>query len=165
MSARRPTRITTRSLAVVAGLGLAGAGLALPASADEQPVDLRILSFNDFHGRIGSGADDVGDDAVAVGMACFVEEQRAENPNTLLVSGGDSIGGTTFTSFIADDEPTLDVLNELNLDVSALGNHEFDQGRTDVDDRVIPYSDFPWLAANIVDDNTGDLAYDPYVIL
>jgi len=143
-------------------------GLDVPEPGDPGDpdlVDLRVLSFNDFHGRIGSDEDNVGDDAVAAGMACYVDQQRAENDNTLLVSGGDNIGGTTFTSFIDDDYPTLDVLNELDLDVSVLGNHEFDQGREDVDDRVLGYSDFPWIAANIIDDNTGDLAYDPYTIV
>lgn len=143
-------------------------GLDVPGGegpGDPDLVELNILSFNDFHGRIGSTDDNVGDPAVAAGMACFVANQRAENENTLLVSGGDNIGGTTFTSFIADDEPTLDVLNELDLDVSVLGNHEFDQGREDVDGRVLNYSDFPWIAANIVDDNTGELAYDPYTMV
>lgn len=143
-----------------------GSGEIAPMDVEVQqaPIDLRILSFNDFHGRIGSGADEVGDDAVAVGMACFVDAQSADNPNTLLVSAGDNIGGTTFTSFIDQDFPTLDVMLELGVDVSAFGNHEFDQGRTDVDERVVPYTSggdgFSWIGANIIDNATGEPAYD-----
>ncbi|MGC0272457.1 ExeM/NucH family extracellular endonuclease [Pseudactinotalea sp. Z1739] len=139
-------------------------GLDVPDDEPGELVDLSILSFNDLHGRIGSSADNVGDPAVAASMACFAQNYRDQNANTLLVSAGDNIGATTFTSFIDQDFPTLDVLNELGLDAVALGNHEFDQGRADVDERVIPYSDFPWIAANIVDD-AGELVYDPYVIV
>lgn len=140
-------------------------GIEVPEPVDPpESVDLSVLSFNDFHGRIGSNDDAVGEPATAVAMACLIEDYRDANDNTLLVSAGDNIGASTFTSFIDQDFPTLDVLNELELDVSALGNHEFDQGQSDLDERVIPHSEFPWIAANIVDE-AGNEVYDPYVIV
>ena len=51
------------------------------------------------------------------------------------------------TSFIAKDKPTIDALNEAGLDVSSVGNHEFDQGYDDLIDRVMaPYdaATNPW---------------------
>src|SRR5699024_10205498 len=90
---------------------------------DGGEVDLDILSINDFPGRIEAGGDSAG----AAVLACAVEGFEEENPNTLFVSAGDNIGASTFTSFVADDEPTMDVLNAMDLDVSALGNHEFDK--------------------------------------
>ncbi|WBU37427.1 ExeM/NucH family extracellular endonuclease [Homoserinibacter sp. YIM 151385] len=128
--------------------------------APAQPVDIDILSFNDFHGRIEAAPPAAGA-AVLGGLA---RDLRAANPNTLVVSAGDSVGASTFTSFIQQDQPTIDALNAIGLDATALGNHEFDQGRDDVDDRLIPESDFPYLGANVYDRETGEPAFDEYAI-
>ena len=122
------------------------------------PVDIDIVSINDFHGRLEASAPAAGA-AVLGGM---VNAYRAANPNTLFVSAGDNIGASTFTSFIQDDQPTIDALNAIGLDASAFGNHEFDQGQADVDNRILPAADWPYLGANIYDKATGDPAYDGY---
>ena len=122
------------------------------------PVDIDIVSINDFHGRLEASAPAAGA-AVLGGM---VDAYRAANPNTLFVSAGDNIGASTFTSFIQDDQPTIDALNAIGLDASAFGNHEFDQGQADVDNRILPAADWPYLGANIYDKATGDPAYDGY---
>lgn len=125
------------------------------SSEDDALVDFSIVASNDFHGRLEESASV---------LACTVDQHREENPNTIFASAGDNIGGSTFTSFIQQDEPTIEALNAMDLDVSALGNHEFDQGAADMDDRVIPMSDFPWIGANIRDAATGEHLYDPYYI-
>lgn len=127
-------------------------------SSAPAPVAVDIVSVNDFHGRIeASGA--VAGAAVMGGM---VDSYRASNPNTLFVGAGDFIGASTFTSFIQDDIPTLDILNEIGLDTSAFGNHEFDQGRADVDERILPYIDWDYLAANLYEMGTDEPAYQEY---
>ena len=130
-------------------------------STTPPPVEIDILTINDLHGRLEAGSGAAG---VAV-LGGLVEATRAANPNTLFISAGDSIGASTFTSFIQNDEPTLDALNAMGLDLSALGNHEFDQGRADVDDRVIPNSDFPYLGANIYEKGTQTPAYQEYEVI
>ena len=122
-----------------------------------------LLTFNDFHGRLeaGGGTSPVAGAAVLAGA---IEAFRAQNPATLVASAGDSIGASTFTSFVQQDTPTLDFLDLIRLDASALGNHELDQGRADMDDRVIPSTDFPWLAANLYDRATGAAAFDEYAL-
>ncbi len=125
------------------------------------PIEIDILTINDLHGRLEAAPPAAG---VAV-LGGLVEATRAANPNTLFISAGDSIGASTFTSFIQNDEPTLDALNAMGLDLSALGNHEFDQGRADVDDRVIPNSDFPYLGANIYEKGTQTPAYQEYEVI
>lgn len=127
-------------------------------SAERQPVEIDILTINDFHGRIEASPPAAG----AAVLGGLVNQYRADNPNTLFVSAGDSLGASTFTSFIQDDQPTIDVLNAIGLDVSALGNHEFDRGRIDLDSRIIPAVDFPYLGANVYDRVTGEPAYDEY---
>ncbi|WP_188037512.1 ExeM/NucH family extracellular endonuclease [Actinotalea sp. JY-7885] len=119
-------------------------------------VEIDLLGINDFHGRI----EPDGVTAGAAVLAGAVDAYRAANPSTLFVSAGDNIGASTFTSFVGQDRPTLDALDAMGLDVSAVGNHELDQGRVDLDDRVIPRADFPYLAANLYDRATGEPAYD-----
>lgn len=131
-------------------------------TATTPPVEIDILGINDFHGRLEAGGTSSPLVAGAAVLAGAVDAFRAENPDTLFVSAGDSIGASTFTSFIQQDNPTIDALNEMGLDVTALGNHEFDQGRNDIDTRVVPRSDFPYLAANVYETGTTTPAYDEY---
>ena len=70
-------------------------------------------------------------------LAGAVKQIRAQHPNTVFAAAGDLIGASTFESFIAHDKPTLDALNEAGLEVSAVGNHEFDQGYDDLVNRVM----------------------------
>ncbi|MFC7530576.1 ExeM/NucH family extracellular endonuclease [Actinoplanes sp. GCM10030250] len=117
------------------------------------PVDLQLLSINDFHGRLESpstvNGQAVGGAAQLVGL---VDQLRAANPNTAWISAGDNIGASTFISAIDNDNPTIDVLNEGGLAVSAVGNHEFDKGLADLQGRVDERADFPLLAANVYKD-------------
>ena len=122
------------------------------------PVDIDILSINDFHGRL-EAAPPIAGAAVLGGM---IDSYRAANPNTAFVGAGDLIGASTFTSFILNDEPTIDALHAAGLDASAFGNHEFDQGRSDVDDRIVPRAEWDYLSANIYDRATGEPAYQQY---
>jgi 5'-nucleotidase len=118
------------------------------------PVDLQLLSINDFHGRLESpstaGGQAVGGAAQLVGL---IDQLRAANPNTAWISGGDNIGASTFISAIDSDNPTIDVLNAGGLDVAAVGNHEFDKGLADLLGRVEDRADFPHLAANVYKDD------------
>ncbi|MBU2663416.1 ExeM/NucH family extracellular endonuclease [Actinoplanes bogorensis] len=121
-------------------------GLKTKASG---PVDLQLLSINDFHGRLEQPSAGNGGAAQLVGM---VNELRKANPNTAWISAGDNIGASTFISAIDNDNPTLDVLNSGKLAVSAVGNHEFDKGLADLQGRVEDRADFPYLAANVYKD-------------
>lgn len=165
----RPARAT---LAALGAVGVATLGLAtLPAGAtveDDGDVVIDLLGINDFHGRI-STQDGNG----AVALASAVQDVRAENPDTVLVSAGDNFGASTFVSMINDDVPTVEILNELDLAVSALGNHEFDQGLETLWDRIDgreetedgpawPEPEFTYLGANVV--APGDRQFDDYYV-
>lgn len=132
--------------------------IVVGVTSAKPPVTIDLLSINDFHGRLESSSTTAGA-AVLGGM---VRSYEAQNPNTLLVGAGDLIGASTFTSFIQQDQPTIDALNQIGLDVSSFGNHEFDKGRADVDNRVLEKADWPYLAANLYDRGTGKPAYQQY---
>ncbi|MET1043379.1 MAG: ExeM/NucH family extracellular endonuclease [Microbacteriaceae bacterium] len=132
-------------------------------SAEVAPVEIEILTVNDFHGRLeaATGTPPIPGAAQMGGMVNFWE---AQNPNTTFVGAGDMIGASTFTSFIQNDQPTIDALNAMGFDGSSFGNHEFDQGRADVDDRILDAADWPYVAANLYDTATGAPAYDEYFL-
>ena len=78
-----------------------------------------------------------GAEAGAAVLAGAVKQLRAANPDTVFAAAGDLIGASTFESFIQKDKPTIDALNEAGLEVSSVGNHEFDQGYNDLVNRVM----------------------------
>lgn len=98
-----------------------------------QIVDIQVLAFNDFHGNIepAAGANGLIEGTVVGGveyLATHVAQLRATNPNTIVVSAGDNIGATPFLSGMFHDEPTVEALGTVGLQVSTVGNHEFDEG-------------------------------------
>ncbi|MGM1017396.1 MAG: ExeM/NucH family extracellular endonuclease [Actinomycetota bacterium] len=126
-------------------------------SSDIPPVSIDIVTINDFHGRIEANGAAAG----AAVLAGAVAEAREDNPNTVFAAAGDLIGASTFTSFIQDDNPTIDALNAAGLDVSAAGNHEFDQGWEDLRDRVQERADWEYISANVFLTETGEPALAP----
>jgi len=137
---------------------------AIETGAASDTTDVQVLTINDFHGRI---EQDLRNGVAGAGvLAGAVDAFEAENPNTLFVSAGDNIGASTFTSFIDDDNPTIDALVAAGLDVSAVGNHEFDRGFADLTDRVLPrYEGAQFgLGANVYEKGTKTPALDEYAI-
>ncbi|POH61330.1 ExeM/NucH family extracellular endonuclease [Arthrobacter glacialis] len=135
---------------VVVGLNLGD----VPAATK----DINLLNINDFHGRI---------DANTVKFAGTVEQLRAAagDANTAFLSAGDNIGASLFASASQNDKPTIDVLNALKLQASAVGNHEFDKGYADLDGRVTAASDWDYLGANVYAKGTTTPALDEYKIV
>lgn len=127
---------------------------------DGRTVDVQILGLNELHGQLTPLSQrNPNGTSTAVGgapaLATYVENEEAENPGrTLMLASGDIMQGPAISSFF-EGKSTIEVLNEMDLDATAVGNHEFDWGR-DVLDQRISESTFPYLAANIVEDATGD---------
>lgn len=124
--------------------------LAAPAYAGDKPAKskdkdtyVQLLAFNDFHGnlqppagssgRIQTGLTPTGG-AVTVDaggveyLATTIKTLRTQNTNTITVAAGDNIGASPLISGLFHDEPAIESLNALGLDVTGVGNHEFDEG-------------------------------------
>lgn len=128
--------------------------VGLNVSGAPTPVTINLLGVNDFHGRINANT---------VKWAGTVEQltEQGGADKTLLVGAGDLIGASEFASAVQGDQPTIDMFNALGLDASAVGNHEFDQGWSDLRDRVIgPDADrnaeWDYLGANVYAKGTTD---------
>jgi 5'-nucleotidase len=162
------------------------------AGAQPAPVELRILAINDFHGylqpppggiRITDPEDKTKKIAVEAGgaehMATLVKQLRQGARNTIFVAAGDLIGASPFLSALFHDEPTIESLSMMGLEVASVGNHEFDEGKeellrmqnggchpTDGCQGPHPFlgAKFRYLAASTVEKNTGKTVFPPYAI-
>ncbi|MCQ6281259.1 bifunctional UDP-sugar hydrolase/5'-nucleotidase [Bacillus sp. EB600] len=140
-------------------------------------IDVQLLGINDLHGQLDVtrkvGGKEVGR---ADYLAAYLEQREATNPkNTLLLHAGDAVGASAPTSSLLQDEPTIKVLNKLDFDAGTLGNHEFDKGVNEMLRLVyggknpktgndFEGADFPYVAANVIDEKTGKAILPPYVV-
>jgi 5'-nucleotidase len=167
---------------------LAAAVLMLPGAAvAKQPtsVAVQLLAINDFHGNIdpptGSGGNINGTPAGGVEyLATHIKQLEATNPNrTLEVAAGDLIGGSPLVSAAFHDEPTIELMNEIGLDIAAVGNHEFDEGVDELlrmqnggchpvdgcqDGDGFAGAAFQYLAANVVYKSNGKPIFPAYKV-
>jgi 5'-nucleotidase len=182
--ARRGARIF--GLALVALVIVVAGAQAAPKDKD---VKVQLLGINDFHGNLEPPAGSSGriqevpggpqtEAGGAVYLATQLRTLRQQNPNTLTVSAGDLIGASPLLSALFHDEPTIEAMNEIGLDLNAVGNHEFDEGVTELlrmqqggcgADNSCPNgqfggANFQFLAANVVYKDTGEPIFPPYVI-
>ena len=134
--------------------------IVVGVSSEVAPVTIDLVTVNDFHGRIENESGSAAGGIAALSTA--VKQVRAENPNTVFAAAGDMVGASTFTSFIQQDNPTIDALNAAGLEVSAVGNHEFDKGFADLTDRIIPRAKWEYLGANIYKKGTDEHALPAY---
>lgn len=199
---RRPRRRATRVLAAAAGLATLGAlAAALPANAGQvdagaagkkRTVDVQLLSFNDFHGNLQPPAGSSGqvtekqpdgtekkiDAGGAEYLATSLRTARKGNPYSVTAAAGDLIGASPLLSGLFHDEPTIEAMNKLDLDVTSVGNHEFDEGAKELarmqnggchpkdgcfeKGKKFKGADYPYLAANVTDEKTEKPILKPY---
>jgi 5'-nucleotidase len=128
MKKSSPFILMTIVLVLVATLAVVPAG-AKPSDT----VDVQILALNDFHGNLEPPSGSSGrigsiNAGGAEYLATYINNLRATNPNTVVVSAGDMIGASPLLSALFHDEPTIEAFNQMGLDFNAVGNHEFDEG-------------------------------------
>lgn len=201
-------RATRRVLAAAAGLATVGALVAaMPAGAHDRgnghghgnghkprTVDVQLLSFNDLHGNLEPPAGSAGNvsetqpdgtvKAIPAGgveyLATSLRTARKGNPYSVTAAGGDMVGASPLLSGLFHDEPTIEALNGLDLDVTAVGNHEFDEGAAELarlqnggchpvegcyeKGKKFKGADFPYLAANVTKEKTGRPLLKPYTV-
>ncbi|MEU7665061.1 bifunctional metallophosphatase/5'-nucleotidase [Streptomyces lincolnensis] len=200
----RRRRRTYRLVAAAAGLATVGAlAAALPGTATAGPSkgkpghassryqDVQLLSFNDLHGnleppsgssgRVTEHQEDGTTKTIDAGgveyLATHLRNARDGHKYSITAAGGDMVGASPLISGLFHDEPTIEALNKLDLDVTSVGNHEFDEGAKELarlqnggchptagcyTDKKFEGADFPYLAANVLDEKTGRPILKPY---
>jgi 5'-nucleotidase len=157
-----------------------------------QPIEVRVLAINDFHGnlmppaggiRIADPDDGTKKIAVPAGgaetMASVVQALREGHRNTVFVAAGDLIGASPLLSAMFHDEPTIESLSMMGLEIASVGNHEFDEGKDEllrmqnggchpVDKCQGPHpfagAGFHYLAASTIVKESGKTLFPPYEI-
>jgi 5'-nucleotidase len=157
---------------------------------------LQLLAINDFHGQIekvpttSSGGlvgttPAGGAEYLATHLAQLRRQAHYWGGESLTVAAGDLIGATPLLSAAFHDEPTIETMNLLGLDVAAVGNHEFDEGwrelkrmqrggcindgaglnnQNSCPDHEFAGADFRYLSANVKRLDTGKHLFRPYKI-
>src|SRR5215212_430139 len=165
--------------------------------AKDNDTRLQILAINDFHGHVepntpgtiqigqsknpttGAIVNQVVPAGGAEYLATHMKALRTTNSNTITVGSGDLIGASPLLSGLFHDEPAIESLNEVGIDVSGVGNHEFDEGLGEVyrmmnggchpvdgcqDGTPFLGSVFGYLAANVFFAGTNDTILPPYEV-
>jgi len=179
-------------------LWISAALLFAPAAPAAERVAVRLIAFNDLHGHLEPGENSiVVPDPLdptrtvplraggAAYLAAAVRQLRAGQPASVLVSAGDLIGASPLVSALFRDEPTIEAMNALGLDLNAAGNHEFDHGVAELRRQIaggcateprgatascggdggrFDGARFPFLAANVEDAATGVPLLPPYLV-
>ena len=182
-----------RIAVLLAALGLMftlGTSQALAANGPKQnDTHVQLLAFNDFHGnlqppsgssgRISVGVNQTVDAGGVAYFATHIKQLREENSNTLTVAAGDMIGASPLISGLFHDEPTIEAMNLVGVDVSSVGNHEFDEGVQELlrmqnggchpvdgcqDGTPFAGAFFQYLAANVFYAGTNDTILPAYEI-
>src|SRR6187551_921945 len=181
------TAVAVAGLAAASVATAGGASAAKPDDpASNRYKDVQLLAINDFHGNLEPPAGSSGtvtrlqpDGSTAsqtVGgveyLATHLAQARAGHDRSLTVAAGDLIGASPLLSGAFHDEPTIEAMNALGLDLTTVGNHEFDEGSTELlrmqdggcrtnpdgspaadscpgGPGSFPGADFPFLSANV----------------
>lgn len=176
---------------IARAVALATLALGAAAATSAASVSVKIIGFNDYHGNLQSpgtfGVNTLVPSASrpAVGgaeyLAAYVQRMKSTNPNTVVVGAGDFIGASPLISALFFDEPAVETLNQIGVDFSAVGNHEFDKGKDElrrlqnggckltgglpdpnsckgfgsVQTGTFDGAKFKWLSANVIENATG----------
>jgi 5'-nucleotidase len=169
---------------------------AAPAEAQKKkrkkppkPLTVQLLAINDFHGylkanppgRVSRNGDPEA--TVPAGgieyLATQIRNLKRRNEHTLVVAAGDLVGGSPLISSLFHDEPAIEAMNQLPLDIATVGNHEFDEGAGELqrlqrggchpedgcrDGTPFGGAAFRYLAANVEFRGTHKTIFPPYTI-
>lgn len=142
--------VATPLTTVKATENLAPENLEKKEEVGAKEVEIPIVTFNDFHGSLAESKSDVG----AAKLVGEIKRVKEENPNTVVVTGGDIYQGSAMSNLLKG-EPVTAMLKEMGLEFSAVGNHEFDWGYEHIPDWA-KAGEFDFLASNIYEKETGE---------
>ena len=177
-------------LSIFLGVFLGACAPLVPTPPTPDLLRLRVIAFNDFHGHLQTPSPlRMSDPAVAARtvmvnaggaahLASAIQAARADQMHSIVVAAGDLVSASPLISSLFLDEPAIETLNALGLEISSVGNHEFDRGKDEllrllkggchaqgcVTGRSYGGAKFAYLAANVRDTATGKTFLPPYTV-
>ena len=196
-----------RNLVISALVAVSLTACSVPAPQDsEHAVSIKLIALNDFHGQLKVDPNDRSATVsikdgnsvkpVFAGGAAYlgtlVQQLKASSPHAMVIAAGDIIGAAQPISGLTSEEAAIDVMNQIGLEVSAVGNHEFDKGKDELlrlqnggckptakpdqigkitcinnsqsgGDGKFAGAKFKYLAANVINDTTGKPLFAPTI--
>jgi 5'-nucleotidase/UDP-sugar diphosphatase len=131
------------------------ADVQAPAIAPSATMTITILHTNDIHGRFPTDSY-YGTPEGMTYLATHIANERAKNPNTILLDAGDTFQGNAFAQYFrnATPNPIAGAMNMLDYDAFVIGNHEYNFGN-ETFATMLGQLNFPILgSANVDDDGT-----------
>ena len=157
----RVMKTISTKLKVISGIMVLSVSLLIGCSTSRKAVELpkertiEILAVNDMHAALDNFPR----------FAFMADSLRAIYPHLLLVSGGDNqTGNPANDQYPEKGMPIIELMNAVNFDLSAVGNHEFDS-RLEGFQHITHKAEFDFLSANIELPNEGDFRVKPYKIV
>lgn len=173
---------------IILAAGMVGAG------APGSTVTVKLIAINDVHGYLqpsekfqdplpGAAKGTVPVGGIAY-LATRIARLKAENSLNVVVGAGDMVGASPLSSALFHDEPTIEALDAAGLEITSVGNHEFDEGRAELLRKqnggcrpggkigvdtcmtggTFSGAKYEYLAANVIDDSTGKTLFPPFAI-
>lgn len=150
-------------------------------------VDLQVLGVNDLHGNLEPTLVSGRQAGGVAYLGSYLAAAKAADPKgTIIAHAGDTVGASPLISSWFHDEPTIKATNLMRFDVGTLGNHEFDEGGTemlrlirgghrddgkqlkdgvDTSDPDFPGADYPYVSANVTYADSGKYVLPPFTIV
>ena len=146
--------------------------LILPAEFHSQTIKLKIIETSDVHGAL-LPYDLLNDTSTTSSLAqvhsYVLGERLTSNQEVILLDNGDILQGDPLAYFYnyidtADIHIFADAMNFMQYDAATVGNHDIETGHR-IYDKFKNEINFPWLAANAVDKETGESYFQPYTVI
>ena len=146
--------------------------LFISFNVNSQTVNLKIIETSDIHGHIFP-YDFINDTVLQTSQAQvseYVKQERAKkNQEVILLDNGDILQGQPIVYYYNFEKPNTQhicsqVMNYMKYDAATVGNHDIEPGHL-VYDKIRKEFNFPWMAANAVDDKTNKPYFQPYTII
>jgi 2',3'-cyclic-nucleotide 2'-phosphodiesterase/3'-nucleotidase len=146
--------------------------LILAVEFHSQTINLKIIETSDVHGAL-LPYDILNDSSTNSSLAqvhsYVLGERLTSNQQVVLLDNGDILQGDPMAYYYnyidtTDIHVFADAMNFMQYDAATVGNHDIETGHR-VYDKFRKEINFPWLAANAVDKETGESYFQPYTVI
>lgn len=129
------------------------------AADNEKTFD--IVEITDFHGTL---KDTSGNPVAGVLADRLGKVKKSNQDRTLILGGGDLYQGSAVSN-ILKGVPVQEVMSKMGMEVTALGNHEFDWGLDTVTNVTMKGASYSIVCSNLYNKQTGKIVFQPYKII
>ncbi|WP_160686450.1 5'-nucleotidase C-terminal domain-containing protein [Clostridium sp. C2-6-12] len=129
-------------------------------AADNEKI-FDIIEITDFHGTL---KDSSGNPVAGVLADRLGNVKKSNGDRTLILGGGDLYQGSAISN-IMKGVPVQEVMSEIGMEITTLGNHEFDWGLDTTINTTMKGASYSIVCSNLYNKQTGKRVFEPYKIV